>query len=133
MACDRCKIKGKSVPLETVKALIKASENLAGNAYDACMDLECDVIYYSTEQVFTSSQVTVAPWYKNFVEDKVLCYCHNVSQEDLDRLMREYPEEGYEALMDRFKGIHDSDCLHKNPLGKCCHGTIKKYVEDSRN
>ena len=80
--CPLCNVKGKTVPLITVKSLIKTgSDYLNDNQAYICINRKCNVIYFQEEnpKYFIKEEVKVPVWFKSTFNEYIVCYCNNIS------------------------------------------------------
>ena len=129
VSCPSCKQVGDKVSTETVKSLVNKGVDILDTNYHICKDAICDVIYFSNHQVIVDSEVKVKVWYKEKSSPKVLCYCSNITTEDVDKAFLLNNDLTLNDVTKVFKNDGESDCIHNNPTGKCCHKVISQYIE----
>ncbi len=130
VVCPVCRKVGDNVSTETVKSLVNEDIELKDTKYHICKDHKCEVIYFSNNQVIVDSEVKVEVWYKEKSTPKVLCYCSNITTYDIDSAFQQNNELTFNDVIKDMKNEGDSDCLHNNPTGKCCHKVISQYIEN---
>jgi len=95
------------------------------------MNPECDVVYYCgiPEIRFVKDLIRVPIWYKNDTDPRFACYCSRVTEEQVVDAVRNHGARTV-ADVNRITGaMKNSDCIHNNPLGTCCHKIIQACIE----
>jgi hypothetical protein len=140
--------KGKEVPGQTVKALLKVSLRLVKEAqYYFCPAPHCPVVYFSYSssnsnenldgnaaagqgQTFTKDQVRVAVFQKEPDNPLVeVCYCFGYSLGGLRLATTAGQKET--ILADIREGIARGQCACdlRNPQGGCCLGNVARLLK----
>lgn len=129
ITCPVCEKKAVLVPLETVKSLTK-KENLKEDYY-LCTNPKCQVVYFNQQKVFYQKDITTKVWYKNKMEDFIVCYCHNIKLLDIIKAVNDLngSSQQEEILKYLKKDIKQKDCLHKNPTGSSCQRLLDNAIE----
>ena len=131
--CPSCRATGTPVHQVTVQHLL--TEELSGQLkegnYALCMNPSCETAYFShdTNLQYQQAQLKVPLWFKAGADSKYMCYCSQVTEEQVFHAVK---EEGATTLKDVIKktgAMANSDCLRKNPLGKCCHEIMQEAIE----
>ena len=81
--CPVIHTSGQPVKLVTLKALLRpqALQRLSpAEAFQFCPDHLCDVVYFSSTQVFRVSDVKVPVFQKNDDGQTPICYCFGVTR-----------------------------------------------------
>lgn len=130
--CPHCRKKGKSVGLETVRAMLDVSlELVQATSYFFCATQTCPVVYFATngQQVFTEADVREQVHQKAPLADDVfVCYCF---RHTLRSLREEIVTSGYSTAVARITaGIQAGKCACeiRNPQGSCCLGNVKAVL-----
>ncbi|MDQ6423066.1 (2Fe-2S)-binding protein [Paenibacillus sp. LHD-117] len=130
-SCPSCGEKGKSVPLITLKSLLKASflETIEpDNTYFFCPNSSCHTVYFSGDhsQTFEEDALKVSVFQKSSGMGVPVCYCFNWTRERL-----------FQATSDNQRPIEQikkhvqsnrCGCEVNNPQGACCLGNVTAYI-----
>lgn len=126
MACPGCGETGKAIQTVTLKCLLKpaAMPRLAPeSAYQFCPVAACEVVYFSSSQPFSVSDVQVPVFQKDKALDTPVCYCFGITRGEI-----EMPELGrleeILALVKTFVQAGKCACEYRNPQGRCCLGNL---------
>lgn len=130
LVCPVCKQIGDTVSIETVKSLVNDGVDILDTKYHICKGANCDVVYFSENQVIVDLEVKVQVWYKEKSKSKIICYCSNISTDDIDSAFQKNKGLTLNDVIKELKKENASDCLHNNPTGKCCHKIISQYIEN---
>lgn len=135
--CPHCHQKGKSVGLETVKAMLNVSlELIHATHYHFCTTQTCPVAYFAADgqQVFTVADVRERVHQKAPLADDVfVCYCFRYTPSSL---RGEIAATGHStAVTSIAAGIQAGKCACeiRNPQGSCCLGNIKAVLHQIAN
>lgn len=130
-----CGTRGALVSSGTVEALIE--EAVDTGAYDLeifslCVDPICEMTYFSADYgyLYLKRNIKVALDYKEDTEDKYLCYCNEITKDQVTRLVKLNPNLTIKELFDKRGLIKPEKCRKKNPFGFCCLPDIKRFMED---
>jgi hypothetical protein len=117
---------GSSVPLRTVKALLDSSA-LAKLECEAalwfCADATCSIVYYSSVQVFTTSDVRVEVFQKASGLNVPVCYCFGWTRGEILEDAR-----GLEVITAHVRAGRCA-CDVRNPQGRCCLGNVRGLLK----
>ncbi len=133
--CGMCGTKGKSVPEETLRSLVK-EEFLKGldlsKSYFFCPNPECDVVYHSTlEGVYLKKEaVKVRVGLKEKEPPITLCYCFNITKEMIEEEIVSRGETEYPDYIKEKVKRKECECELKNPSGRCCLGEVSGAVKE---
>ncbi|SEF87558.1 BFD-like [2Fe-2S] binding domain-containing protein [Caloramator fervidus] len=86
------------------------------------------MVYYSDKTIFTKDSIKVPVWFKKDANPKIICYCSNVTEEDIKAAV----ENGARTLKDVIimtGAMKNCNCEVNNPKGKCCSNDIKRVME----
>jgi len=136
VGCPVCGNEGISVGAFIVGHLVEDEyRNLVlGERYRICMDENCDVVYFNSEDQisFRKNQVRVPIWFKSGADPKYACYCSKVTEAQV-----------IEAVLNGARTVADvnaatgamknSNCRENNPLGVCCHKIIQEVIDRNRS
>ena len=98
------------------------------------MSPDCSVAYYGTDgSRLSTDQLKVPVWFKDGATPKYVCYCSKVTEAQvLDAVVKDDAEN----LIDIVKltgAMKNSDCVHNNPLGVCCHLSIEEAIAKGKD
>ncbi|MEF3309464.1 (2Fe-2S)-binding protein [Paenibacillus sp. GYB004] len=129
--CPSCGEKGKSVPLITLKSLLKASflETIEPDKpYYFCPTSSCNTVYFSGthSQTFEEDTLKVPVFQKNSNLDIPVCYCFDWTR---DRLIQavSHNQQPIEHIKDQVQS-NRCGCEVNNPQGACCLGNVTAYL-----
>ena len=130
--CPACGTRGKKVDLETVKAMLRVS--LRGlqpsTQYHFCRTSECEVVYFTDQERFTTDEVRVRVHQKHPESQNVpVCYCFTHTP---GSIRAEWLAIGMSTVVaDVTTGIKAGQCACeiRNPQGACCLGNVRKVVK----
>jgi hypothetical protein len=131
-ACPECKVTGKVVQGQTVKALLSVSIRLIESTpYYFCSTQTCPVVYYSQDgrSTFRTSQVRERVFQKEpHARDVLICYCfyHTAGE------VRSTSADGRVAILaDINTGVKTDQCACdlRNPQGSCCLGNVRSLIK----
>lgn len=130
--CPRCHKKGKSIGLETVKAMLSVSlELIHRTRYYFCATQTCPVVYFAADgqDIFTEAEVREQVHQKAPLADDVfVCYCF---RHTLRSLREEIATTGHSRAVSTITaGIQAGKCACEicNPQGSCCLGNVKAVL-----
>ena len=128
-SCPGCGQQGKSVPILTLKALLRPSalEILDPQLpYAFCSNPTCEVVYFSGTQAFQPGALKVPVFQKDPSPDVSVCYCFGWTRE---RLIRADFEDQHPAEQIReHVQANRCGCEVNNPQGVCCLGNITTFL-----
>lgn len=131
--CPACDQKAKSVPTLTVKSLVREHWRVPASAnFSFCRTPDCDVVYFSEEEIFRKPDVKVRVGIKEKDDPVPLCYCFGYDREDVTR---DIETHGASDIPDRIKAEVQGGfcaCETKNPGGTCCLGDITRAIQEAR-
>lgn len=127
--CPECGSRAKSVPGQTVKAMLAVSlRQVRDVEYLYCRTRACRVVYFSASgaQIFTTDDVRERVFHKEpDADDVFVCYCFRHTIGDVRAAT---PEIRDEILDDINIGISAGQCACdlRNPQGVCCLGNVRQ-------
>jgi hypothetical protein len=132
--CPLCNVKGKTVPLITVKSLIKTgSDYLNNNQAYICINRKCNVIYFQEEnpKYFIKEEVKVPVWFKSTFNEYIVCYCNNIKLQDVVEVVKNSNKENLtkEEIFNILNLTENKNCLYNNPVGECCDKLFTNAIE----
>lgn len=131
--CPSCGKKGKSVPVLTVKSLVRDHTRvLTAVRYSFCRTSDCEVVYFSNQAVFTKPDLKIRVGIKETTGRIPLCYCFDYSREDI---CRDIEATGETSVLEEIKTEVQGGfcaCEVKNPSGTCCLGDITRAIQEAK-
>ena len=131
--CPSCGKKGKPVAVLTVKSLVRDHMRVpASVSYSFCRTMDCEVVYFSDQAVFTKPDVKVRVGIKETADPIPLCYCFDYSRENI---RRDIEAAGKTSVLEEIKAEVQSGfcaCEVKNPSGTCCLGDITRAIQEAK-
>ena len=118
--CPVCKIPGQKVRKVTVEHQVRPGVEIEGEQFYLCRTPECEVAYYTPDGkvTITQDQLVNKIWFKNVPPPVTICYCANVTEEEI--LHHVAVAQCCSTLEDikRHTGANTGcECLTKNPAG----------------
>jgi hypothetical protein len=132
--CPVCQQKGKSVPIITLKSLLKptALEVIQPESpYAFCSNPLCEVVYYTDSQTFRKNMLKVTVYQKDEGLDTPVCYCFNWTRERLIQAVQvnQHPIYHIRAQIQ----ANCCGCEVNNPQGACCLGNVTVFIRKLNN
>jgi hypothetical protein len=123
--CNECSAPGTAVRLNLVRYHLTHpwQRDLEAKEFSFCESPGCPVVYFSVDgAVFKTEDVRKAPAYKTGKGADPLCFCFNVTGDDIvdsdpSPYVRERVRRG------------DCACDVLNPSGECCLGSIGRWQQ----
>lgn len=133
--CPACGEAGRLVKNITVKNLVNVEYVDSVNNLDfaICMNENCDTVYFSFDEnvIFDKSQIKEPIWFKNDANPKYACYCSKVTFEQVHDAVRTLGDKNMKKVIDHTGAMQNCQCEINNPLGICCHETIKQAIDEA--
>ena len=132
--CPLCNVKGKTVPLITVKSLVKnGADYLNDNQAYICINRKCNVIYFQEEnpKYFIKEEVKVPVWFKAKLNEYIVCYCNNVKLQDIVEIVKNSDKDNLtkEDIFNILNITEGKNCLYTNPVGESCDKLFANAIE----
>jgi len=131
--CPSCGNKGKPVTVLTVKSQVRDHTRVpASISYSFCPTVDCDVVYFSDQVVFTKPDLRARVGAKETADPIPLCYCFDYSREDI---RRDIDATGQTSILEEIKAEVRGGfcgCEVKNPSGTCCLGDITRAIQEAK-
>lgn len=131
-ACPTCKQAGKTVQVQTVKALLAVSlRDIRSAGYLFCRTHSCPVVYFASDgtHAFTTTQIRERVYQKEpEASDVPVCYCFRHTT----GAVCEAGEADRAAIVaDITAGIQAGQCACevRNPQGSCCLGNVRRLIK----
>lgn len=135
--CPECNSRGVFVKKETVISLLSknALKRLVGDKFALCMNNNCETSYYGLDSdiSFNNDDVIVPLWYKKNANPIYACYCSKVTKNDVLIAIKKHGSKTVQDIKLITGAMKKSDCIHHNPLGKCCHKTIQDIIDEEKS
>lgn len=126
--CPVCGATSTIVPFETVKSLIKNKDiTLLEDTY-ICLNRKCNVAYFDANSIIYKSDVTVPIWFKEPMNEMIVCYCYNISLQEIIKVVKEHKVYTKEEVIKILNKPKNNDCLHSNPIGKECDKLFENAI-----
>jgi bacterioferritin-associated ferredoxin len=129
--CPVCKKVGIRVDKITVANHAKESCWPLGNSqYSVCENPECEVVYFTTSKGRTlkKSDVKTRVTFKEKDSPRPLCYCKQVTEEDVIRAI-ENGAATFDEVMESTGIGGGGHCTITNPAGRCCSRNYRPFIE----
>ena len=132
--CPVCRETGHKVKQVTLQSLLReqAVQKLSGEQYYFCDNPRCNVVYYSAAgAVFDRDDLAVRVGIKESDPPRYLCYCFEHTVEEIEE---QVAATGTSTVGDdiALRMKNGCWCETKNPAGRCCLATVKKYTQQAR-
>ncbi|MGB4589703.1 MAG: (2Fe-2S)-binding protein [Clostridiaceae bacterium] len=131
--CPVCKRQGTLVKNITVKHIVNDEllDQIGDSDYFLCLSDECEVSYYNAESKiqFEKHQLRVPLWFKKDANPKYACYCSKVTEDQVINAIVQGDATTMKEVLKITGAMSNSQCLKKNPLGKCCHQIIQEAMD----
>lgn len=127
--CPVCHQKGKSVPLITLKSLLKptALEIIKPeDAYAFCPNPSCEVVYFSDSLTYSKDMLKVPVYQKDDALDVPVCYCFGWTRKRLIQAVHEN-QRPIDHIRQQVQA-NRCGCEVNNPQGSCCLGNVTAFV-----
>ncbi len=125
--CPACGALGQAVPFDTVKNMV--SNDLPDTeAFAVCLSPGCSVVYFSSGHVFRQADVRVPAGWKNAAKPKYVCYCNQVTEEEIVRAVADLGARTVADVAKATGAMKNGKCLVNNPKGTCCHADIEAAI-----
>lgn len=135
-ACSCCGQKGKLVPHETVRALVRESlrASVREGSHVLCPNPACAQVYTSPDGGrLMREDLATRVGYKEQAAPHLVCYCFGHSVEAIEDELR---KTGVTTIPDRIREeirTRRCACDRKNPQGTCCLGNVNRAVKDAQD
>ncbi len=130
--CPKCKSKGVEVKSITVKHLVidELANQVKEPTYFICMNEECNIVYYSSDLdiSYNKQQVKVPIWFKKDANPKYICYCNQVTEEQIINAVLNDNAKDMKDIIKLTGAMKNGKCEINNPLGKCCSSIIQEII-----
>jgi hypothetical protein len=132
--CPTCGEAGIQVKNITVRHLVN-TEHVNGIEhldFAICMNENCDAVYFSLNEqvVFNKNQMKEPVWFKNDADPKYACYCSKITFEQVKEAVLIIGDKNMKEVIALTGAMKNCQCEIKNPLGICCHETIKQAMDE---
>lgn len=131
--CPHCHQQGEPVQTTTVQALVtdEFRHLLVEGPYYLCQTPDCGVGYYGPTEaaVLHPYQLKAPLHFKTGAHPRYACYCNKVTEDEVFHTVREKGLVQMQAIIRSLRGEAQSDCRHKNPLGRCCSERFHELID----
>lgn len=117
--CPKCGQRGLPVKQVTVAGLVKEEklDLVAGEGFHLCVSPECKVAYFKEAVVIQEEELRVPLWFKNHVAPVPVCYCANVTDQEILQHIMQGCCSSLEDIQRHTGAGTGKQCLTKNPTG----------------
>jgi len=122
--CAECSRSGEAVPVNLVRHHITKpwQRDLEDKQFSFCDDPSCPVVYFTVDgEAFTVDDIRHPPAYKTGDSKHLLCFCFNVTGDDLSGRRDPMP-----YVRERVRR-EECACNVLNPSGACCLASIGRW------
>ena len=132
-SCPICNMKGKSVPLITLKhKIIKNRELIMDEKSYICINRNCDVVYFqeTNPKYFLKDEIEDEVWFKTKGENQIICYCHKILLKDIVNIVKASNQEALTKtkILELLKVDGNHDCIKHNPVGESCDRLFQNAI-----
>jgi bacterioferritin-associated ferredoxin len=129
--CPKCGNPSLDVEIETVRNLVKS---IIGNNenWGLCTNPNCNVSYHSLTEVYYNEELKTKLWYKSNDKDVPICYCSNITREEIEFSVKKGLNTIAEIQKFTKKNI-TGKCREMNPTGRCCRNAFVFTIENIIN
>ena len=126
--CPVCQETGQKVAFATVKNLVLDPEPLEDD-YSICLNPECKVVYFNSQPTYLKQDLKVKVWYKEKTSPVPVCYCKNVTDQDIyDHIVVQKCCSSLADIQKHTSANTGKHCLTENPTGKWCGATVQSVI-----
>lgn len=131
--CPSCGSLGVKIEPAIVKSMLKS--HLKGHfkvnsKWYICSGRNCRTVYFSKDERYSKEDVRVLIWYKEQTDKVPICYCSNLTKEEIKNAV----ENGCKTIDDvqehTGKNI-TGKCKTENPTGKCCRNVFLNVIVET--
>ncbi len=102
--------------------------HLLDESFYFCPTSDCEVVYFNGNVAFTVREVKTKVFFKEKGSPKPLCYCKQVTEEDVVEAIRKGAKSVEEV--EEMTGIGNGGyCVVTNPSGRCCRNYYVDFVK----
>ena len=97
-----------------------------------CINSECEVAYFTVEDfIIPLTQLKKPLWFKNTNNQVIVCYCRDITLEDVVFAIKELNEEISIKTIVHFLQKNDRplQCIQHNPTGMSCEKLFINAIE----
>ena len=130
MNCPLCGGRANSVASITVKHLVKSvnKDKVKDVNYGICLEENCDIVYFTTDNMFRRNDLKVDVWYKKDADPKYICYCSRVTEDQIIDAVINKEAKSFNEVVKITGAMKNCRCEENNPLGKCCSPHIIETI-----
>lgn len=132
LICPVSGTKGRAVGLETLHSLVEPTQRsrITAGSYGYCDAPECDVVYFAEDgsHVFIKADLIVRVGAKEIAPPRPICYCYSHTYEEVIEEVRRTGTSSVPGDIRSKLQTKGCDCIHTNPQGSCCLGTVISLV-----
>lgn len=126
--CPKCKSIGMKIPTLTVSHHLGNDLEIQDGDWFICSGSTCQVAYFTGNTMLLLEDLRSKLWFKDQAMNVPVCYCSNITREEIYRAV----DEGCSNIKEvrHFLRKHKTgDCELKNPVGGCCHKVFQREIK----
>ncbi|MCK9536004.1 MAG: hypothetical protein M0R05_00215 [Bacilli bacterium] len=130
--CPQCQYQGVDVSYDTVLSLAYefVKSRLNYSQFYLCTNPICNVAYFSNNQKIMVNDIKVPIWFKNTKEKYIVCYCRDITLDDVINIIKEENELTAEQIIKILKKENvPTNCILHMPTGESCDRLFHRAVE----
>ena len=130
-SCPICNKTGLLVKLEAALNLVNNNSYIDKNKkVYICQNKKCTVTYFQEEnpKYYTKEEVNVPIWFKEPMNEMIVCYCYNISLQEIIKVVKEHKVYTKDEVIKILNKPKNNDCLHSNPIGKECDRLFENAI-----
>jgi hypothetical protein len=132
--CCKCNQEGLEVGYDTVFNLTNdyIRNTLEDEKFYLCINASCDIAYYTSSRFTINVNQLIKPiWFKNNKNQFIVCYCRDISINDVIFAVNSLSEPINISKVVHFlqKNEIEISCLHHNPTGMSCEKLFLNAIE----
>lgn len=129
--CPKCGAPAVSVSQEVVERFSEDTPVPSGR-WAACVSATCAVAYFCDRQQIATDDLTQRLWYKDKGMDVPVCYCSQLTREEIRRAVAQ--GAGTISEVQRMAQKNRMGfCSPENPLGLCCRDAFLWEINKAKH
>ena len=136
LECPQCRQYGEQVSNLTVYSLTQKAyksdiERKGTDHFNICLNPECECVYYNEEKTVFHDQLKTPFHLKNSAATYMVCYCLNITKEEIIDAVHNKKLTGMKDIMRELKGEPPCMCEKNNPTGLCCEEAFNTIIKEA--
>ncbi len=132
-SCPVCHMKARKVNINVCKNILKDSTYILENHETyICNNRKCEVTYFQKDNpvVYLKEDLKVPVWFKERLENQIICYCYNIYLTDIIKIVNEsYDKLTIDDIKSKFKKQDMVKCETHNPIGESCEVLFQNAID----